>query len=574
MRVSRRIASTLALAFLAGSVGIMGAAGAFLVDDLRTAEAMDAERRLDRVEDLLAADQRDLTATAQQVTGLMAALFGDGAQQGGSTTADDGNGTAETQQVNTTAIFQQLFVRNRVDLIGLAFANETGGPQFFSILLDPRGGGFTEAGEVLNASLAGSSFRDPVPVGGAHEGILVLNGTPYMLAAVAFNITAASEFTEGGMILGRALSGSYAQHLGEGLDAPLRFDPPGEPALRRLSLADMEASRTVRDVNGDAAASLTLVLQREAFQAGVRSFGAFALVSLGLGGMLTAASWWTVRGTVTSRLEKVRQDMQEIQQQALLDRRIALEGDDELSDMADAFDGVMEMVQENVRKLDGFAAVVSHDLQGPLSSFRLNLAVLKMKAQKAGDDEQTARLEALDRLAVRMGDRIASVLAWSRRAPPAPTQTSMDLLWTSVAHDLQERLEASGAQVDCQAPDDLLADPEQLMRVLQNLVANGIKYGRPGVTPRIQVRSRRKGDRVEVCVRDNGMGFNDQDALVMLRPFQRLDNAAGIEGHGLGLAAVDQIVQAHGGTVRLYGEPGRGARVIFDLPAAPQAASS
>jgi len=116
------------------------------------------------------------------------------------------------------------------------------------------------------------------------------------------------------------------------------------------------------------------------------------------------------------------------------------------------------------------------------------------------------------------------------------------------------------------------ADPERLRQVLTNLIDNAIKYGREGgrvvIGGRVLDRAR-----VELTVADDGPGIPAEARVRIFERFYRVDKARSREqgGTGLGLAIVKNVVQAHGGEVRVESLAGHGTEFFITLPAAKAA---
>ena len=118
----------------------------------------------------------------------------------------------------------------------------------------------------------------------------------------------------------------------------------------------------------------------------------------------------------------------------------------------------------------------------------------------------------------------------------------------------------------------MLADAGQLEQLLQNLVANALKFRRPGVPPRVAITATPGDDGGvpvwEIAVRDNGIGFEPQFAERIFVVFQRLHTRTEYPGTGVGLAIAKKVVERHGGRIWAEGRPGDGATFTFTLPRA------
>lgn len=113
----------------------------------------------------------------------------------------------------------------------------------------------------------------------------------------------------------------------------------------------------------------------------------------------------------------------------------------------------------------------------------------------------------------------------------------------------------------------LLARPDEMARLLQNLLTNAIKFRVPGRRPEIAVSSSASAGHWHICVADNGVGIASGQAGRLFQVFQRLHSREAYEGTGVGLAICRRIVEHHGGKIRVEsaGE-GQGCRFLVDVP--------
>ena len=221
-----------------------------------------------------------------------------------------------------------------------------------------------------------------------------------------------------------------------------------------------------------------------------------------------------------------------------------------------------------------FVANVSHELRTPLSLIKSATETLIDGGKD--DPAVTARfLELIEKHANRLSLLIDDLLLLARldswrielnlRAVDLPTaaQEAID--------DAALAAKARNVTLENQVAPEITAhaDPERLRQVLANLIDNAIKYGREG--GRVSVGGRAiDSSRVELTVRDDGPGIPAEAKARIFERFYRVDKARSREqgGTGLGLAIVKNVVQAHGGEVRVESGPESGTEFFITLPAA------
>ncbi len=231
-----------------------------------------------------------------------------------------------------------------------------------------------------------------------------------------------------------------------------------------------------------------------------------------------------------------------------------------------------------LRRLEGvrqeFVANVSHELRTPLSLIKSATETLIDGGRQ--DPQVTARfLEIIEKHANRLTLLLDDLLLLARLDSG---RIDLDLRPVPLAAAAQEAIDDAailargrGVTLVQSVPDGLTAhaDAHRLRQALANLIDNAIKYGREGGT--VEVRGRELGaQQVEVSVRDDGPGIAGEALERVFERFYRADKArARVQGGtGLGLAIVKNVVQAHGGDVRVESTPGRGTEFFIRLPAA------
>lgn len=226
------------------------------------------------------------------------------------------------------------------------------------------------------------------------------------------------------------------------------------------------------------------------------------------------------------------------------------------------------------KELDAFSHSVSHDLRAPLRHIGAYLGALR---QALGPDlipEGRRYLEQVLSSAGHMGKLIDDLLAFSRmgRAKMRLQKVDLQRLIAESIHRLDPDLKGRNIRWTESDLPAVEADPEMLLQVMINLLANALKYTRPRNPAVIQVGCAERTSReVVIFVRDNGVGFDMAYADKLFGVFQRLHLDEEFEGTGLGLANVRRIIARHGGRTWAEGKVDRGATFYFSLPRLPQA---
>jgi len=166
-----------------------------------------------------------------------------------------------------------------------------------------------------------------------------------------------------------------------------------------------------------------------------------------------------------------------------------------------------------------------------------------------------------------MNDLIDTLLAFSQLTHAELTLEKIDLaeIVRQIVSELQQSEPARKATFHIAATAPVEGDADLLKAALTNLLGNAWKYTVTRDESVIAFGLTEVAGESACFVRDNGIGFNMEDAKKLFTPFQRFANPSICDGFGIGLATVERIVHRHGGRVWAEGEPGRGATFYFTL---------
>ncbi|MDX2159395.1 MAG: ATP-binding protein [Hyphomicrobiaceae bacterium] len=230
-------------------------------------------------------------------------------------------------------------------------------------------------------------------------------------------------------------------------------------------------------------------------------------------------------------------------------------------------------LERSNRDLKDFAHVAAHDMQEPLRKIE---AFGQRLVTRYGDrlpEDGRMFVERMNDAATRMRRLITDLLAYARLNKEGQTFSAVDLntILSEVLADLHVRIEETGADVSFAGLPTIEANPAQMRQLVQNLVANALKFTRPGVKPVIRIAGeilQGEGDlpSLQLTVSDNGVGFDRKSTEKLFKLFQRLHGRTEYEGTGVGLATCRRIAENHKGVIAADGVLGEGATFTVRLP--------
>jgi signal transduction histidine kinase len=230
--------------------------------------------------------------------------------------------------------------------------------------------------------------------------------------------------------------------------------------------------------------------------------------------------------------------------------------------------------QAAVTLRDEFLSIASHELRTPLTSLQLQVSNLVRILGRKRPEHQNAEYlvpklgevdRQVDRLALLIGSLLDVSRATSGRLQLELTEVPLSDLIRQLVARLDADLKSARSEVTLALDDAIVGrwDRLRVEQIITNLLSNAIKYG-PGQP--ITIATRKDGDRVEIAVRDRGIGIATVDQERIFERFARAVPADHFGGLGLGLWIVRVFVEAMHGTVRVTSQPQQGATFIVTLP--------
>lgn len=219
--------------------------------------------------------------------------------------------------------------------------------------------------------------------------------------------------------------------------------------------------------------------------------------------------------------------------------------------------------------LEQFVFSASHELREPLRSLALYSEKLRRTPHLVLDEDTGQSLSIVLASARRMEILFRDLLAFiqvSATNPARDVEADSNAVLENVLAKLQGLIRSTGAVIHADSLPPLSMAETHLSKLLENLIENGMKYRRPGVTPRIHIFATDAANESTVYVRDNGLGIAPQHQEKVFGLFKRLHTSEEYCGTGIGLAICQKIAEQYRGQVWVESELGKGAVFCFRLP--------
>jgi PAS domain S-box-containing protein len=225
-------------------------------------------------------------------------------------------------------------------------------------------------------------------------------------------------------------------------------------------------------------------------------------------------------------------------------------------------------LQRTIQDLEAFSYSVSHDLRTPLRAINAFSRLLNEDGSDELKPESKRYLGLISEGAVRMGQLIDDLLAFSRlgRQPLEVSRVNMEEVAREVVEECAVEYDGRNVQFNFDNFCDVYADRNLVKHVLQNLVSNALKFTQQQVVAIISLGCTDTKNGVASYVRDNGTGLDMKYSEKIFGVFERLHTPEQYEGTGVGLAIAHRIIHRHGGQIWVESEQGKGASFYFSLP--------
>jgi len=231
----------------------------------------------------------------------------------------------------------------------------------------------------------------------------------------------------------------------------------------------------------------------------------------------------------------------------------------------------LEMQAAELRRsnhaLEQFAYVISHDLQEPLRMVAAYTQLLREAYEGKLDENADKYIGFASGGARRMQELINALLDYSRVTTRGdePQLLALDGIVEEALENLGLAITESHAEIVREPLPKVTGDRHQLVRLLQNLVGNALKFHEPNQAPRVRIVGQREAGVLRLTIADEGIGIDPRHHARIFEIFRRI-HPKRFAGTGIGLSICQRIVERHGGSIRVESELGKGSSFIVTLP--------
>ncbi len=331
---------------------------------------------------------------------------------------------------------------------------------------------------------------------------------------------------------------------------PVAFDPQGEPIPSILSMRIHGLFSSVR--SGDDGTRVTLYWMPGSFREGHLPLLAGLLIMVTA--VVGSAFWFLQRqlkplAWLHTGVDAVaRGDFK---------TRVPVVRDDEIGQVAVAFNVMASRVGEMINDRERLLADVSHELRSPIARMKVALEFVPQGDKRDALDRDLREMESLIAVQLERAD------LRSRTGRLKGEHVDMNAVAGEVAAAFSGQ--GPGVEFVSKGAVTIHADPALMKLLIQNLVDNAVKFSRPDSRP-VVVKLETENDQVVLRVADDGIGIPAGSEKQIFEPFVKLDRARGHRvGYGIGLDLCQRIVQLLGGTIRLLPRQPRGTEAVVTL---------
>ena len=331
----------------------------------------------------------------------------------------------------------------------------------------------------------------------------------------------------------------------------------------------------LRNANNQVIGSLYIRASEEGFLDIKRKVMSSIIFMAGFSILLALAIGFSVGRPLTRSIESLRQGALAVANSDF-DHKIKVDTDDELKQLADAFNAMTAELKEAQKKLlqsekmaalGQIAAAVSHELKNPLTGIKMAAYFLRDKVN-CEDTEANKSISDIESEADRANKIVMEILTFSQPISPIFNTLNVNDVLAEILPVQQYQAELHDITVIKQLQEIksvIKADRDQLKQIFDNLINNALQA--MGAGGELTIISLEEKDNIKVKIKDTGVGISEENLKSIFQPFFTTKD----KGIGLGLSIVNEIVKKHQGTISVESRLGQGTTFIVSFPKFAQA---
>lgn len=485
-----------------------------------------------------------------------------------------------------------------LDLTFMIFTDSSGTP-IYAPTIDHQTGEFTSLPVGMERYLAADSLLLIHPdKTSSHTGIVQLAEGPVLLTSQPILTSEGQGPSPGTLILGRYLDEDKLAEIAREQELTIQLyslendvlptdiaevseDLAHDAvAMHTVDKNQVKGYGTLTGIDGEAVLLYEVVMARDIVQQGRESITFFIVFLLLSGVIAGGAGLIGLRQFVLKPLATLSRDVNSITTRQQFSSRVNVPGQDEIGSLAANINAMLVALEQANKKLDQanrlkseLLSNMSHELRTPLNAIMGYTSMLIEDTVGQDNNGVKAMLERIEENGDRLLTLVNKILDLNKleagQLEIIKEPVSMAALVS--AWDARFQILAASKQLTFStiiAPDFpplIYADADRLTQLVNNLLANAIKFTRQGS---IQLKLKADGTHWTLEVEDTGIGISPDDQDIIFAEFHQISSGTTrqYEGTGLGLALVRRLTQAMGGSIQVHSELGKGSTFIITLP--------
>jgi signal transduction histidine kinase len=487
---------------------------------------------------------------------------------------------AFVQDANEKYIFDNLdpptWANLRADLV--VFIN-TAGQVVYGTVFQPNMTTTPIQQNLLDLLSANDTLWHHPSVDSVITGIVPLQEEPLLIASRPILTNQHEGPIQGALIMGRYLDSEEIEYLSQTVQLSLSVSRFNDSETNSDSYAARQSLSKdkpifVQPLSGDAVAGYALLtdiyenpflvlratMPRDIYQQGEATVAYFLAAQIVIGIVTVAAIMLILQKYVISRVDRLASDVKNLGKSNSFSEQLAWENKDELSLLAGAIDSMME---ERLKAIEQFAAMVGHDLRNPLTGISNATYYVRRKINSNLGPKVTEMLDIIDKDVEYANKIVNDLLEYSRAIKLELTESTPKLI-------LKEALALVNVPANIPVMDftedqpKMKVDVDKMKRAFVNIIKNSFEAMPEG--GKLTIESKKTGDKVEIAFTDTGAGIPKETLERLFTPLFTTK----ARGMGFGLAICKRIMEAHGGEISVESTVGEGTTFTLIIPIEPK----